>query len=181
MADLDELYPGRFLKGRTLEAPITIRIVSMVGEELEGEKGVKLKGILRYRTRGEDGVVVEAEMVCNKTNALLAAAVFGTRDYTLWAGHLITIGFDPTVRLGAETPGGIRVMGSPELKAPLRVEIKRPRRSKVEVYMLHPTDAQGRKREQRAQHDQPPQRAQHDQPPHDQPPPADEREPGGEG
>lgn len=143
--DLDELYPGRFLKGRTLERPMTIRIVSVGGEDLEGDKGVKFKAVVKYKARDKDGQIVDGEIVWNKTNALLAAAVFGTRDFTTWAGRLITIAFDPKVKLGSETPGGIRVSGSPELAEPKRVEIKRPRR-KAEVYTLLPTDGQGRTR-----------------------------------
>lgn len=136
--DLDELYPSRFLKGRTLERPLTIRILSVGGEDLEGDKGVKFKAIVKYKARDKDGQIVDGEIVWNKTNALLAAAVFGTRDFTAWVGRLITIAFDPKVKLGSETPGGIRVCGSPELTETKTVEIKRPRR-KPEIYRLQPT------------------------------------------
>jgi hypothetical protein len=146
MPDLDELYPGRFLKGKTLERPITIRIVSVGGEPLEGDDGAKVKGVLKYRTKGPDGKPVVGEIIWNKTNALLAAAVFGTRDYTAWVGHTLTIRHDPGVMLAGEKVGGIRVVGSPELQRMVTVDIKRPRRKKPERYTLHPTDAQGRVR-----------------------------------
>jgi hypothetical protein len=146
MAHYDELYPGRFLKATTLERPITIRIIALGGEVLEGDDGEKAKGILRYRTAGPDGQPVEGELVFCKTNAILTAAVLGTSDYKAWAGHTITIANDPTVMFGRDRVGGVRVCGSPELKKALTVEVKRPRRKKVERYTLQPTDAQGRVR-----------------------------------
>jgi hypothetical protein len=141
MADLDTLFPSRFTKGVSLESPMTIRIVSIGGEMIEGDDGEKSKAVLKYRSASG-----EAELVLNKTNALLIAACLGTRDYTAWAGRTITIGYDPTVMLGRERVGGIRVVGSPEIKATLRVEVKRPRRKRPEVYTLQPTDKDGRVR-----------------------------------
>lgn len=138
MPDLEQLFPGRFVKGISLERPITIRLLSVAGEPLEGDDGEKMKAVLKYRSAAGEG-----ELVCNKTNALLIAACLGTRDYTAWTGHTVTIGYDPSVMLGRERVGGIRVVGSPEIKAALRVEIKRPRRKKPEVYTLQPTDRDG--------------------------------------
>lgn len=175
MPDLDELYPGRFLKGRTIEKPTVIRIVGVGGEPLEGDDGDKrIKGVLRCRAAGPDGRPVDMEIVWNRTNALLAAAALGTRDYTAWSGKLLTIWFDASVRLGKETPGGIRVYGSPELRAPLRVEVKRPRRKTPEVYNLIPTDNQGRERPRKPE----PKPAPAATPPEAAPPPADNHEPG---
>ena len=138
MPHFDELYPGRFLKGATLTAPRTIRIVSVSATALEGDKGEEVKAIIKYRDASGEG-----EIVWNRTNAILASKALGTDDYAQWIGKLITIHFDPTIRFGSETRGGIRVYGSPELAAPKRVEIKRPRRKTPEVYTLHRTDAKG--------------------------------------
>lgn len=143
----DELWPGRFRKGTTLAQPMTIRIVSLGGEQLEGDDGVKSKGVLRYRAKGADGGVVEEEIVFCKTNAILTAAILGTPDYTEWPGHLITIHFDPSVAIGKDRVGGIRVFGSPELKKTIKVDVKRPRRKKPETYVLQPTDNAGRVRQ----------------------------------
>ena len=136
MGHYEDLYPARFLKGVTLLEPKIVRIVSMNTDVLEGDKGKEKKAILRYRDDKGDG-----EMVCCKTNAALIAAMLGpiTED---WAGKLITLHFDKTVSLGAEQVGGVRVCGSPGLKQPLKVEIKRPRRKKPEVYVLSPTAVQ---------------------------------------
>jgi len=140
MPDFDELYPGRFLKGTTLEGPTTVKVVSMVGDKLKDDDGnEKLKAILTVKTRDKkSGDIVTEEIVWNKTNALLTAAMFG-RDYEKWAGHLVTIAYDPNIMFGKEKKGGIRVAGPPELQRPCEVSIKRPRRKMPEVYTLRPT------------------------------------------
>ncbi len=136
----DELYPGRFLKGTQLTAPRVIRILSLHVEELEGEDGRSMpKAVLRYRDA--DG---ESEIVWNKTNAHLAAAVLGTPDFTQWSGRLLTIWHDPDVRFGRERVGGIRVFGSPEMsEAEQRGELRRPRRKRPDVFVLRRTDKHG--------------------------------------
>jgi hypothetical protein len=138
MPDLDILFPGRFLKGKTLDKPKVIRIVSVESMVLDGDDNKKEhKATVKYKSADGDG-----EWVCNKTNALLIAAMFG-RDFATWAGHLIVLAFDPEVRFGAEKPGGIRVFGSPEIARPISAEIKRPRRKTPERYTLHKTDKNG--------------------------------------
>lgn len=133
MPHFDELYPGRFLKGTTLAGPMTIRITSMGGEKLEGDDGMKAKGILKYQSKNGPG-----EIVWCKTNAILTAAILG-EDYTQWAGKLITIFHDPSVKFGPEKVGGIRVYGAPTLTANKTVSVKRPRRKTPDVFTLRPT------------------------------------------
>lgn len=148
MPDLESLFPGRFLKGKTLTEPLTIQIVAVEATLLEGETAddKKVKGVVKYKARtgapGADGkpTIEQSEMVLNKTNALLLAAITGTRDYAKWPKHLATIAYDPTIRFGGETPGGIRVVGSPELKAPVTVEIKF-RKKRPQSITLTPTGA----------------------------------------
>lgn len=184
MPDLDTLFPGRFVKGRALEGPLLIRVAAVVGEPLEGDDGEKkLKAILRYKSWPDGQTMVPGEMILNKTNALLAAAIFGTRDYTAWTGRHLVIAFDPTVRLGKETPGGIRVVGSPDLKAPLRVEVKRPRRIQPEVYVLQPTDNRGQPRTGRKAETKAPPASPPAEPPgpSSEPAPENNREPGADG
>lgn len=134
MADYETLYPGRFLKKEALAAPKTIRIVDVIATNLEGEKGVEPKVVLKYRDKGGEG-----EIVWCKTNAILTFYVFNERDYDKWKGRLITIYNNPNVDLKGKKVGGIRVYGSPEMTSPMKVEIKRPRRKTPEVYNLVPT------------------------------------------
>jgi hypothetical protein len=138
MPDFEALYPGRFLKKHTLEAAKVIRILKLKGELLEGDDGAESKAILQYRAA--DG---EGEIVWCKTNAILtAAALGGERDHEKWSGRLLTIYMEPSVKVGGEVVGGVRVLGSPELKRIEEVKIKF-RKKAPEVYVLVPTDKQG--------------------------------------
>lgn len=143
MADFEELYPGRFVKGVTLDGHTTIKIVSMVGEKLKNDEDQEqLKAVLTVKMRDKkSGQIEQKELVWNKTNAILTSHILG-RDYEKWAGKLITIAYDPSVMFGKEKKGGIRVCGSPHLTSPLEVQIKRPRRKRPEVYLLQPTGEQ---------------------------------------
>lgn len=138
MADYETLYPGRFLKKETLAVPKVIRILDLQVTQLEGEKGIEPKTVMKYKDAGGEG-----EMVLCKTNAILISFALGDRDYEKWKGHLVTIWNNPTVDLKGKKVGGIRVCGSPEMTKPVRVEVKRPRRKTAEVYELTPTDKKG--------------------------------------
>ena len=142
MPHYESLFPGRFIKGAELTEPRTVRIVRVYPEHIENDGGGKdLKGIVHIRW--SDG---EGEWVLNKTNAILCEACFGTPEIGEWEGRLVTLHFDKTVRFGRETPGGIRVLGSPELKAEKVVKIKRPRRKQPDTHKLYPTDKMGKRR-----------------------------------
>lgn len=143
MPDFEELYPGRFVKGVTLDGHTTIKIVSMVGEKLQNDEDQEqLKAVLTVKMRDKrTGQIEQKELVWNKTNAVLTSHILG-RDYSKWAGKLITIAYDPSIMFGKERKGGIRVCGSPHLKSPVEVSIKRPRRKRPEVYLLQPTSEQ---------------------------------------
>jgi hypothetical protein len=139
MPDYSVLYPSRFMKKEALESPKVIRITKVTATVLEGEKGAENKVVVAYKAL--DG---EGEIVWCKTNAELTAHALGTRDYEKWVGRLLTIYNNPNVDLGGKKVGGIRVWGSPELTKAIKVEIKRPRRKKGEVYHLVPTDNKGK-------------------------------------
>ena len=140
MGHFEELYPGRFLKGVTLLAPKTIRIVEVVGNvELEGDDGaVKSKAVLRYKDN-DKYKDKPGEIVWVRTNAQLAAVALNEPDYTKWGGRLLTIHHDKTVTFGKEKKGGIRVLGSPDMKSTVEVAIKMPRRKHPIIYVLQPT------------------------------------------
>lgn len=140
MGHFEELYPGRFLKGVTLLAPKTIRIIEVVGNvELEGDDGaVKSKAVLRYKD-GDKHKDKPGEIVWVRTNAQLAAVALNEPDYTKWGGRLLTIHHDKTVAFGKEKKGGIRVLGSPDMTSSVEVAIKMPRRKHPLIYVLQPT------------------------------------------
>lgn len=146
MPDYEMLFPGRFLKKTDLAKPTTIRIVEVTAADIATDepgsdgKKEKAKGLLRFRARpGDLGGYTGDELILCKTNAALIAAALGDRDFDAWKGRLITIHHDPAVSFGREKTGGIRVCGSPELQAEKRVEIKMPRKTRPEVYVLKPT------------------------------------------
>jgi hypothetical protein len=134
MSHYETLYPARFLKKESLPKPKTIRILAITATQLEGERGVEPKVVLKYKAA--DG---EGEIVLCKTNAKLIEAALGTPEYETWIGHLITIHNNPNVDLKGKKVGGIRVCGSPEMTKTVTVEIKRPRRKNPEIYKLAPT------------------------------------------
>lgn len=170
MPDWRVLYPGRFLQKETLAAPKVIRIVRVEHDQLEGEKGIETKTIVHYKAADGDGQIVWC-----KTNAALTEFALDEPDYGKWIGRLITIHHDPNVMLGKQKVGGTRVCGSPEMKAPKRVEIKRPRRKKGDMYELYPTDNKGARKVTSQAEPPPP-------PPLDEPElPMPEREAGMEG
>jgi hypothetical protein len=139
MPDYEVLYPGRFLKKESLAEPKVIRIMAIDVTQLEGERGVEAKVVVKYKAADGDG-----EMVFCKTNAVLTAEALDERDYDKWCNRLVTIWNNPQVDLKGKKVGGIRVCGSPEMKGTKRVSIKRPRRKNPEIYDLAPTDNKGR-------------------------------------
>lgn len=76
--------------------------------------------------------------VMNSTNAQCLAALFTTRT-SAWWGHKVTLCAE-MVQVGPKKDLGIRVKGTPEITAPLVVEIKLPRR-KAFKRTLQPTGA----------------------------------------
>lgn len=132
--DFDEMYPGRFLKSTKLKnkagklIDVTLTIENVFAEELEGDKGKKLTGILSF-------VGKTLQLTLNKTNGLCLKAMFGreTNDWigkrvTLWAApyHDNTTGEDTTC---------IRVRGSPDISADKTFELKLARKKPVMLTM----------------------------------------------
>lgn len=114
----------------------TLTIASVVLEKVESLKNdgdgpgkVKDRWIARFKeSKGERGWLV------NRTNAESIRAMWGN-DVKQWVGHKITL-FTTPVRVGPKMELGIRVKGSPELKEPLRFELKLPRKKPVWVTLL---------------------------------------------
>lgn len=113
--DWDELYPGRFIKAGDLKKPTTLTISRVKVEELTGDKGPQMKGLLFFdRT--------EKQLALNKTNGLCLKAMFG-RMVQEWKGKRVT--------LHAATWDGepaIRVYGSPDIEKDMEVQIALPRK-----------------------------------------------------
>jgi hypothetical protein len=121
--DWDELYPGRFIKAGDLkgkQATVTISAVRV--EELVGDKGPQMKGIVSFEK-------TDKQLPLNKTNGICMKAMFG-REVQKWVGKRVTL-----------FPGNwdgepaIRVYGSPDLTEDMNVTVALPRKRPIEMVM----------------------------------------------
>jgi hypothetical protein len=123
VTDFDQLYPGRFLKAGELgDTKPTLTIDEVFIEELEGDKGKKWKGVVKFSDS-------DKEWALNKTNGICLREMFG-RSLPEWKGHRVT--------LFAGTHDGepaLRVWGSPELERDTVITIQLPRKKPTKMTM----------------------------------------------
>lgn len=121
--DWDELYPGRFLKaGEFKGKKPTLRIAAVKIEELVGDKGPQIKGVISFER-------TEKQWALNKTNGICLKEMFG-RKVQDWVGKRVT--------LYAGTWDGeecIRVWGSPDIDADREVTVQLPRKRPFKMMM----------------------------------------------
>lgn len=135
----DDLYPGRFLKAGNFDGKrVVLTIKDYDLESLEGENGEKkAKAIIAFEE-------TPRQLVACKTNGICLREMFGT-DLTKWVGKRVIL--FPSTWNGEPC---IRVWGSPDLRAPMDVEVKLPRRKPIPMRMhTSKDDAAGRKTPER--------------------------------
>lgn len=121
--DFDELYPGRFIKaGEFKGKQVTLRIAGVSIEELVGDKGPQIKGVVSFEK-------TEKVWALNKTNGICLKEMFG-RKVQEWVGHRVTL--FPSTWDGEEC---IRVFGSPDIAAELEITISLPRKRPYSMTM----------------------------------------------
>lgn len=122
--DWDELYPGRFLKaGLIPEGEKRILTISAIDlDELEGEKGKRVKGVISFREE-------QMQLPLNRTNGICLREMFGRVPWQ-WEGKRVAL-FQ--TEWGGEP--AIRVWGSPDIEADIEVEIALPRRRPFKMTM----------------------------------------------
>lgn len=99
MTHYKKMFPGKYLKGTDLvDGEMTLTIASIQPEEIEGSRQ---KTVIRFNDERRG-------FVCNVTNADIIAGLYG-EDYEGWVGKRITLYFDPSVMMGREKRGGIKV------------------------------------------------------------------------
>jgi hypothetical protein len=114
--DWDELYPGRFLHAADLKGKkVTVRISDVTLEELIGDKGAQVKGLMSFE--GKD-----KQFALNKTNGILIKAMFG-RKLGDWVGKRITLFEDVW-----DGEPCLRVWGSPDIDKDIVVTVALPRK-----------------------------------------------------
>jgi hypothetical protein len=121
--DWDQLYPGRFLKaGELLGKQVTLTINSVDLDELEGDKGKKVKGIITFNGTPK-------QLALNRTNGTCLREMFG-RVLAGWVGKRVTL-------FPGEWNGEpcIRVWGSPDIQADMQIEVALPRRRPIAMTM----------------------------------------------
>ena len=102
----------------------------------------------KAREADEDGHFLALTMTdgtrwrTNVTNRYYMEKLFGTPYPVDWVGHAVTLIYDPTVKFGNETVGGIRVAGSPELTKPITFPFRPNRHQKPRNVTLRPTGAE---------------------------------------
>ena len=120
------MFKGQYLAAVEFgqrQPTFTVKSIKIVA--LEGEDGKsKDRGVV-YFSETERGLVL-----C-KTNAILIAAMFGP-DTDSWVGKRVTL-HAQDVQLGRDQVLGVRVKGSPDIKAPVDAVVKLPKKRPVTV------------------------------------------------
>lgn len=126
--DWDELYPGRFLKASEFKGKqVTLRISDVRIEELIGDKGPQIKGIISFER-------TDKQWAINRTNGICAKMMFGSKVQA-WIGKRITL--FPALHDGEPC---IRVWGSPDIDKDFDVLVQLPRKRPFTMTM-HKTGA----------------------------------------
>lgn len=121
--DWDQLYPGRFLKsGEFMGKKVTLTIKDLDLDELEGEDGKKVKGVLTFEETAR-------QIPLNKTNGICLKAMFG-KKLAPWIGKKVT--FFPGTWNGEDC---IRVWGSPDIPKDFEVTVELSRRKPFKMTM----------------------------------------------
>ena len=130
--DFDKLFPNRFLKAGHFEGKdVTLTLADVKVEELEGDKGKEMRGIISFKETPK-------QLVLNKTNGLCLRGMFG-RNTDQWLGKRVTF-FPAPIDFG-DAEIAIRVRGSPDLAADMDVEIKLARKKPKMMKMAKTTAA----------------------------------------
>lgn len=133
--DYRALFGGRYLTAANLPTEGRTLTIAAAGiEDIEDPKtkAVREKLVVYFQERG-----VKPWVPCRTTAGCLSA-MWGAKTGG-WRGRHVTLYQDPTVKVGAKVTGGIRVLGSPELDAPLDVAINLGARKPPAKVRLIPT------------------------------------------
>lgn len=98
---VDDLFPSQYLKQSDVPRPLVGTIQSIKHEEIQDKGAKKMKPIL-YITGAPKPLVL------NRVNAQSIASIYGD-DSNNWIGKPIEIYTDPTVMMGRDRVGGLRL------------------------------------------------------------------------
>ena len=134
--DVALLFQSRFLKSQEFKGKeVTLKIAGVHLEDLATE-GPKVKGQAPTKRKGLVSFTdTEKLWVINRTNADCLKAMFG-RDTDKWIGRRVTLYPAPFEnRLTGETTTCIRVLGSPDIAAPVNALVALPLRKPITMRM----------------------------------------------
>lgn len=99
----DFLAEGDFIgkDGSYREFTLTISAVTMDELQLPGRSSKVAKVVLAFAE-------AKKRLVCNKTNVGAIKSHYG-KHVKDWSGKKVTVKYDPTVKFGRETVGGVRI------------------------------------------------------------------------
>jgi len=129
----DSLNLGDYISAAEFTGQVTMTIAGIERVDFEKEKGGHEKrGVVSFKE-------TDRRWVTNKTNVQLMRAIWPEMEGAI--GHRITLASE-MVAFGAEKVPGIRVVGSPEMTAPINAIVKLPRK-KARTVRLVPTVRSG--------------------------------------
>jgi hypothetical protein len=121
--DWDQLYPGRFMKAGEFQGKKpTLTITAVKLDELEGNKGKQVKGIISFKE-------TDKALALNRTNGICIKAMFG-RKVQEWNGKRVTL--FAGIWNDEEC---IRVWGSPDIAADQEISVELPRKRPIKMVM----------------------------------------------
>ena len=105
--NINDTFPStsNFLKKEDLPKPVKVKIKSIDLMEFDQDGKKQRKLVLEFFDK-------EKKLACNKTNARVIGAMLGD-ETDEWPGQEITLYNDPTVSMGDQIVGGIRVQYMP--------------------------------------------------------------------
>lgn len=124
----DELYPGRFIKAADFKGrDVTLTISDVDMDELEDQKGKKMKCVLTFRE-------VKKQLVLVKTNGECVKGMFGPKVRE-WLGKRVTF-FPEDGTFFGRRQQAVRVRGSPDIAKDMTFFCKVGRDDPFEVTMV---------------------------------------------
>ena len=137
--NLRELYPSRFIASEDFkDKPVTLTIDRVAVEQV-GHGGDKESKVITYFKEPSKTTHKPIQLVLCATNAQRIAVMFG-KETNDWSGHKVTLGVEMVESFGDIVPA-IRVLGSPEITAPMKYTPKKG--SRIKPATLVPTTRTG--------------------------------------
>jgi hypothetical protein len=126
--NLRELYPSRFIASEDFNGkPVTLTIDHVAVEQVGHGSDTESKVIAYFKEKSKT-THDPIQLVLPATNAQRIAAMFG-KEANDWSGHKVTLGVEMVESFGEIVPA-IRVLGSPEITAPIQYRPKKGSRIK---------------------------------------------------